>query len=170
MFTINGLAGIGFKGFYKVEDLTVARIRADISNLSGIYVVIRESSELPEFLSINPGGKHKGKDPTVSIKELLKKWVDESSVLYIGKANNLRQRIGELIRFSQGEPIGHWGGRYLWQIAGSKQFLVAWLDKPGRDPYDLEAEYLNFFEEEYGMLPYANLQKGRKINKTCVNC
>lgn len=170
MFSLNGLADIGFKGFYKVEDLTDNQARDNITNLPGIYVVVGESIGLPKFLSNNPGGRHKRKDPSVSIKDLQKKWVDKSSVLYIGKANNLRQRIGELIRFSQGEPIGHWGGRYLWQVAGSKQFLIAWLSKPGIDPYALEAEYLNYFEEKYRLLPFANLQKGRKTNKTGVTC
>jgi hypothetical protein len=67
---------------------------------------------------------------------------------------SLRRRVGALVKFSQGEPIGHRGGRYLWQLAGCQALLVAWM----AEPYcaGLEDALLGAFEGAHGQLPFAN--------------
>ncbi len=60
------------------------------------------------------------------VSVLSSRWHATTDVLYIGKATSLRSRVGQLVRFGGGSPVGHWGGRYLWQVAGSAEFLVAW--------------------------------------------
>jgi hypothetical protein len=78
------------------------------------------------FLDGNPGGRFKDKDPTVDGATLRASWVPECSVVYIGKADIASRRLRQFARFGAGEPVGHWGGRYIWQLADSDDLLVAW--------------------------------------------
>ena len=88
--------------------------------------------------------------------------MDGTEVLYFGKADQLRERVHQLCRFGAGEPIGHWGGRLLWQIAGAEEFLVAWLPTPGGSPFAAEHELMHEFRARFGSWPFANIQGPRK--------
>lgn len=124
----------------------------------GIYIVARSRSDLPNFLDASVGGHFKSKDPTVTQAVLARNWVEGTCVLYVGKANVLRRRLNEFVRFGAGSPIGHWGGRLLWQLEDSQDLLVAWLPTPGEDPESVERATLNEFVQLYdGRLPFANL-------------
>jgi hypothetical protein len=52
--------------------------------------------------------------------------VPGAEVVYIGKADDAGRRLKQFARFGAGEPVGHWGGRYIWQLADSSELLVAW--------------------------------------------
>ena len=90
---------------------------------------------MPEFLSRGTGGFFKGKDPNVSITELGTNWVKNTCVVYIGKAGTtLRKRLNQYLKFGNGQNIGHWGGRYIWQIKNSGNLLLCWKPTPDEDP------------------------------------
>ncbi|MCM1311877.1 MAG: hypothetical protein NC252_03125 [Roseburia sp.] len=145
----------GFSGFIKVSDL---RISSNIIPQSGgVYVVLRVSDDKPQFLEMGTGGHFKGKDPNVSIAELESNVIEGSSTMYIGKATSLRKRLGQLLRFGVGANIGHWGGRYLWQLADADDLLIAWKETPKTDPRTVEASMLSNYVNQYGRLPFANL-------------
>lgn len=125
----------------------------------GIYVVtVDEPKAL--FVSESAGGHFKGRDPKVDTHMLDAKWVDGASVLYIGKAKSLRRRIDQFARFGRGEPIGHWGGRYLWQLADPDSLLVCWKVDP--NPGNAEADLISDFIETHETLPFANLNRPRR--------
>lgn len=126
LFSRAWLESADFSGFVAVSRLQQSH--ADVPNGPGVYAVLRETSGAPRFLSTNPGGRFKGRDPTVPIATLQARWHDGTPILYFGKADSLRTRIRALIRFAAGDPVGHWGGRYLWQIADSAAFVVAWRE------------------------------------------
>jgi len=92
------------------------------------------------------------------------KWVSKAAVVYIGKAGGkrghaaLRSRIQQYLAFGRGEPVGHWGGRYIWQLKDSKDLLLCWRPTPRSDPRQWEKKLLRQFEETCGKLPFANLQ------------
>lgn len=145
----------GFTGFVPASELR-GNTNA-IPEGSGVYIVVRESDKAPMFLAEGTGGFFKGKNPNVSIEELKTNYLADSKVLYIGKATSLKKRVGQLLRFGAGSAVGHWGGRYLWQLADSDNLLIAWKPTPTIDP---RAEEVRMFEEyvsSHGRLPFANL-------------
>ena len=135
---------------------------SDVPREPGLYVVLREKDDRPTYLSINTAGRFKGKDPTVNVPILKAAWVSGAHIIYIGKTSQrkgLRKRLTDLIEFGGGKRIGHWGGRYLWQVAGSSEFVIAWRQSPAAtNPRDEEKRLLQRFREVYGQLPFANLR------------
>jgi hypothetical protein len=79
-------------------------------------------------------------------------------MIYIGKGDNLRRRLKQFSEFGSGKPIGHWGGRLVWQVQGSADFVVSWkTSRDGDDPRMDEILLMDQFRAQYGRLPFANL-------------
>lgn len=161
-FTRDGLAALGFEGFQSVAHLRESQLQP-VPEGGGVYAVLRESGEPPVFLERSQGGWFKAKDPTVPVPILRAKWVDGAVVLYIGKAdlgkNNdrgLSVRLGELLDFGAGCPIAHRGGRYLWQVRGSSEFVVCWREDPTPRASE-KALIVEFKAAHDGARPFANL-------------
>lgn len=148
------LEAAGYVGWRSWAQLRATQLR-EIPRLAGCYVVSRSAADEPAFLTENPGGRFKGKDPTVTLERLSAEWVPNTPVVYIGKANELFTRLKAYARFGAGEPVAHWGGRLVWQIADADELLVAW--RPGSDR-ELEKLLLARFAELHsGRRPFANL-------------
>ena len=47
-----------------------------------------------EFLAVGSGGHFKGKDPNISLADLKSNWVDNTKVVYIGKATSYSNDYG----------------------------------------------------------------------------
>ena len=124
----------------------------------GIYIVTRRCSAPPRFLAESCGGHFKGRNPTQPLDVLDHKWVPDAEVLYVGKSDALRRRLKEYASFGAARPIGHWGGRYIWQLSDSDELLVAWK-ACGEDetPGHLEAQLVGRFKRVHGRLPFANI-------------
>lgn len=143
----------GFKGFKTVAGFEVANLPAT----GGVYVVIRDKEEAPEFLETGTGGFFKRRNPNVSIELLQNRYLGDTNIVYIGKGNNLKSRIKQLLRFGAGEAVSHYGGRLLWQLKDSSDLIIAWKESPLQDPREVEKEMIRQFEAEHGALPFANL-------------
>ena len=158
IFDVDDLKRRGFQGFKALRELEGKA--QGVPTDSGVYVVVREESTGPRFLLRNPAGQFKKRDPTVKVKRLKEKWVRGAKTLYIGSATSLRERTAELVKFSRGRGVPHWGGRFLWQVECSFNFQVAWLvdDEPCRR----EGELLGDFESAFRRLPFANLRRERR--------
>lgn len=155
MFNEAQLKTSGFSGFVAVRNL-----RNEISvvpEVTGVYVVLSQSVSKPAFSHVSTGGWFKGEDPTVLVDRLEKEWVPGSELLYVGSSNNLRRRVTELLRFGGGAPIGHRGGRLIWQIEDPDGLIVAW--KPTIDHKPAESEMLDDFFRHFERLPFANLRR-----------
>ena len=155
--TIEDLKNAGFKGFEKVKDLKEKH--STIPETMGVYMVVRNSSDQPAFLKIGSGGFFKGKNPNVPIDELKRNWVEDTCVVYIGKATSLRDRLKLYIRFGSGKPAAHYGGRYIWQLKDHDDLLFCWKTLEDKDPEQYESELIEAFRNIYGERPFANLAK-----------
>ena len=153
----------GFEGFKTMGELMDGP-RTLIPACKGVYVVLRESESAPQFMTEGTGGFFKGKNPNVSIAELKANWVEGTPVVYIGKAGGsgssatLQKRLGQYLRFGQGASVGHWGGRYIWQLADSRDLVVCWKTLSSDDPREVERQMIADFKAVHsGKRPFANL-------------
>ena len=69
----------------------------------------------------------------------------------------LRGRLSQYKKFCAGEPVGHWGGRFICQLADLHQLLVAWRPSTGAVQTEDSALILDF-KSQYGQYPFANLR------------
>jgi hypothetical protein len=157
-FTPAALRAQGFQGFVTFEELRDGALE-EVPRRAGAYLVLTSGHLTPCFLETSGGGWFKGRDPSVSRCELERKWVAGAPCLYIGKADDLRRRLRQYASFGAGHPVGHWGGRYIWQLADADSLLIAWREvAPGESSLRAEAALVGVFKREYGgRLPYANL-------------
>jgi hypothetical protein len=151
-----------FAGFLTISELRMAS--EVIPREAGVYAIIWQGAGMPDFLAVGTGGWFKGIDPNVPLSILAKSWVIGPQIVYIGKAaagtsgkRGLRKRLTEYLDFGKGVPVGHRGGRYIWQLEASDQLIVCWKTVQ-TSPEVVEREMLRSFVSEQGRLPFANLR------------
>ncbi len=120
-------------------------------------MVLRDTDQPVAFLPESPAGWFKDRNPTVDPSQLTDQWVASSRCVYIGKANRLRQRIQQYIDFGRGQPVGHWGGRLIWQLADHTDLDIMWKPVEGVAA-EVESAMLAQFEHLHGRLPFAYLR------------
>jgi hypothetical protein len=162
--SVMDIRNTGFEGFFLIRDLRRSWLKK-VPKEVGVYLVLRTVLAPPQFLRSSPAGRVKGKDPTVPVRKLRAHWVSGAVVLYIGKAggprnkSTLRSRIRELLKFGAGLQTPHCGGKYIWQVRGSRSFIICWKQTPGKVPREVEHQLIARFKDEYdGRRPFANLQ------------
>ena len=152
IFTRSNLEKTGFTGW-----LPFAAIRTSgCPTTGGVYVITYKAESPITFSERSCGGWFKGKDPTVTLDALAANWVDGAEVVYIGKADQLRRRLTQYADFGGGKPVGHWGGRLIWQLPATDRLIVGWKETPGRIPVEVEAELIASFRQVHGKPPFAN--------------
>ena len=91
--------------------------------------------------------------------------MDGTEILYIGKAgggtssSTLYKRIKQYLDFGNGKKVGHWGGRYIWQLQDSDDLYFCWKEtQTGNLPREEETSLITIFKESHeGKLPFTNL-------------
>jgi len=158
---IESIKAAGFAGFKSISQLWIDH--STIPNEKGVYLIINPKYEAKKFLDKGVGGFFKQKDPNVSRDVLLNNWVEDSLIIYIGQAGGngstatLRKRLKQYLDFGKGKPVGHYGGRLIWQIQNHPDLLIAWKVLKNDDPKIIERELINDFINNYGKMPFANL-------------
>lgn len=159
---IDKLRQAGFLGFVPVDKLS--EDYSQIPNNQGVYLVIRMKKDTPVFVENGSGGYFKGKNPNVPIDVLNKNWVNDTCVLYVGKAggkknkSTLRKRLKQYLQFGKGKDVGHRGGRYIWQLKDAKDLLFCWKPLYLNEAAKIESMLVSEFKRQYeGKRPFANL-------------
>lgn len=151
----------GFIGFKRMSELFADN--SSIPKIKGIYLVLNLEKKPPEFLTVGTGGHFKGKNPNISITELKSNWVDNTNIVYIGKAGKdgsnatLQSRLRQYLSFGLGGNIGHWGGRLIWQLKNSNDLVICWKALRIEDPRTVEANLIKEFYSVFSNRPFANL-------------
>ena len=159
---ISEMNSYGFLGFEEIQYLMNNNCE-NVPERKGVYFVLKDSIH-SEFLDRSVGGHFKGKDPTVDLQKLKSKWVDDTLVVYIGQAGGgdsketLFDRLKTYMSFGRGNPVAHWGGRYIWQLQNSRKLKVCWKTIPNFDPEVIEKNLIKEFENHYGKKPFANIR------------
>jgi excinuclease UvrABC nuclease subunit len=150
------LEAAGFEGFISVRELQATECSA-VPSEPGVYLVMRDPNNPPDFLEVSVGGYHQERNPTVPHKRLVEEWVSGALVIYIGKADILRKRLRKYMRFGEGKPVAHHGGRLIWQLGDNQEVLVCW--KPVANPSQYENDLIGQFKQQHGgKRPFANLR------------
>lgn len=153
----------GFEGFLPVSKLKLAKYLNTVPRRPGVILVLNPTLKKPNWLSKSVGGHYEDKDPTVTSECLDKNWVDRATILYVGQTGQTRgedrtlhKRISELIQFGSGKPIGHRGGRLIWQLDNHNELVICWL--VDRNPAEVKKEIISEFKFNHDSLPFANLR------------
>ena len=161
--SFDGARSAGFAGFSTVRGLRASRC-SDVPQEAGVYLVMRDPVRTHELSPTSCGGRFKGKDPTVPVVRLRQHWVEDAAVLYIGKAGGgdtretLQRRLWTYMRFGNGEPVSHSGGRFVWQLTNCLELVICWKPAGEQDAIALETALIREFITVYGKRPFANLR------------
>lgn len=145
-----------FEGFLKISEVISDNCKM-IPAKPGIYIVFSSNRKMPVFcdsfkeFSIDP-------IPARDLNTLWRNWIEETSILYIGKATNLRNRLKAYIKWGRGKKsaLGHKGGRDIWQIQNVDDLLLAWRVEEKENPEIIEKKMLDAFKERFKKYPFAN--------------
>jgi len=148
-------------GFVECQDIT-SLMRStgceSVSNQPGVYMVVK-SWPGKSFLESTAGTNLGKRDEKVTREYLDLQWVENTSVLYIGKAVNLRRRIKQYMDFGSRRGENHAGGRLIWWLRDYHRLLIFHKVLPlDTSPRKEEKKLLEKFEQQYGKLPFANLR------------
>jgi hypothetical protein len=160
--SVEDMRALGYEGF-----LTVSQLRdegaASVPVEPGAWVVLREgASAVPRFLARSTAAPWRGQDPTQTADALGARWVANAYVLYVGVAPGtgvrhlLQQRIKRFLRFGSGRNVTHWGGRFVWQLAGVSSLRIAWQVTGAEGARQAADDTLKAFFDRHGMPPFAN--------------
>jgi len=150
----------GFEGFKSIKELS-SNIHL-IPNQPGVYMILDTTGLDPKFLTIGTGGYFQNKNPNKDLNYLITKWVKETHLVYVGKAggdNNstLRSRLKLYFEFGNGKPVGHYGGRLIWQLKNSSELIVCWKEIKDNNPREIEKQFISDFKIQFGHRPFANI-------------
>jgi hypothetical protein len=160
--TKTNLEELGFQGFVTIGSLF--KNSSVLPKVRGVYMILYPSAIAPKFRTIGSGGHFKEKNPNVSLQLLQDNWVDDATIVYIGKAGSesgsatLQSRLKQYLNFGQGKAVGHWGGRLIWQLALADELVVCWKITPQDEPAFVESNLIKKFKQIYGQRPFSNLK------------
>lgn len=168
-----------FVGFKDVKSLVDGGM-AEIPKKIGVYLILAPRRGKMPLLSDGLKTAFENNDETPKEEDKLRKrWIEDTQVLYIGKAgvlngkgtSNLYTRLRAYLKWYKKEKNSHHGGRDIWQLPNPGGLLVVWRVTPNEDPRSCEKKLLERFnitfhedkktsgkDKKKKCLPFANHQ------------
>ena len=146
-----GLESVGFRGFVTFDDVRIPR-HLELPKTHGIYAVVRPGSTKRAFTSTSLA---EGKP--YEVETLVGRWVEDSPILYIGKADPAKGGIHSRVKQYARRGSSHTGGRAIWQLADANELLVGWAPTDEELGRTVEQRWIARFEETFGRKPFANV-------------
>lgn len=158
---------IAISKMYTVEELHNGAINS-IPSESGVYFVLMPKGFDLIVKDVTDGRKttSKGKVASYPVDDLQRRILHygnrkkyNSQILYIGKSDNLCDRIKQYIGFRYNDPglAPHNGGRSIWQLENNERLLFCYhVCRPGEDCEKMEKELLLLYKDRHGCYPFAN--------------
>ena len=130
----------------------------DLPKSPGIYAVCLAGWEVRQFNNDAGLARHAKPASVGTLTDKRDRLADagQTDILYVGKANVLRNRVRQLVRFGAGRANNHKGGEWLWQLDGVREAQVWMWCCPGDEPEQLERRLLKAFKADHGEWPLAN--------------
>lgn len=132
----------------------------------GVYFIYCDDDYIYNYLPITEGRKsYKGKSTTQPVDKLKaigdKQKMSGSNILYIGKADNLRDRLRQYMNWGYDiSDSPHSGGKRLWQLVDNKRFHISYILT--EEPNKVESILIDTHIIEYHCKPFANVYRGNK--------
>ncbi|CAM2076734.1 MAG: hypothetical protein NSGCLCUN01_00919 [uncultured Clostridium sp.] len=129
----------------------------NVPNKPGIYIVKLPDNFKVDILDTTTGiNEYKGKSLLLEKDKLINKFdkISNNSVLYYGKAEDLKRRIKQYVKYGYAEDRGHRGGRAIWQIKGCHDLIIEYY--LNSFPREYEKKLLQEFKEKNNSYPFAN--------------
>lgn len=146
-----GLEAVGFTGFVTFAELRIPH-HLELPKQRGIYAVVRSSPSKRIFTVDSPA-----KGNPYDVDELARRWVSESPIVYIGKADPKKGGIHTRVKQYARRGNSHNGGRSIWQLADSDELLIGWAETGEELGRTVEQRWIVRFEEIFGRKPFANV-------------
>jgi len=129
----------------------------DLIDSTGAYVVYVNAPDKISFASDSGAAIHATITPTALLETRWKLCQRKGTdILYIGKAQSIKKRIRQLIRFGAGLARNHVGGQSLWQVRPVKDLFIASFTCPSEREQGFENELLRRFHDDHGTYPVCN--------------
>lgn len=153
---------------YTFEQLHNGALK-QIPSTAGIYKVYKPAGFQMIFREDSDATLSENK--LINVEDLKDKWKNimedsgyEDDLLYIGKAKNLRRRIGQYVRTGYGaKKPNHLGGRAIFQLADNKKLEIEYYEYENCKV--IEALEIEKYIENKGIMPFANWKRGEKVNR-----
>lgn len=130
----------------------------DLLDSPGIYVVQLKHDANLELLETCALAVHATACPPSELHKKNKRIqrAGSTDILYIGKGNNIRDRVRQLARFGVGRARNHAGGEWLWQVTRIGEATVVMQSTPSGKQVPFEDWLLDKFHLSHGDYPLAN--------------
>lgn len=147
-WTRRGLEQVGFTGFVPFARLPkpTSPTQPASTSSSGRRAALRSS-----WRRASPGGSRgRTRAPPRQLGRVATRVHREGERRH--PKRGLRRRLEEYRRHGTGKKAGHWGGRFVWQLADSAELLVAWRPSAaGVDAAAEESALLHAFVQRHGL-------------------
>lgn len=146
-FTRESLQQSGFEGFHHLYERRQEQF-GQIPEGPGVYIILRENREPVKFLT--------------SDADLAERWVADAQVIFIGHAENLRERVSGVALKSAGRNGRNWSGQVVWQVSDTENLTVSWRSSSSAEEANADRrQLLDSFVDHYGRPPFGNRRRSR---------